>query len=112
MALDPTLGTNVAEQGQTTMRASFINAVSFPGDDAYPTGGTPNAQQFFRDLIGDRVTVMDVVGYGYAAGGALTHFVEYDNANDTLIVRVLAGTEVVDTTDISATTFRVTVFSR
>ncbi len=89
---------------------SFQEDFSFPGDGAYPTGGTVGFQALVRAATGvkEARTVQAVVDI---SGGA-TYYPVYDRANDKLKVFVRAtGVEVADTTNLSATTFRVLVLS-
>lgn len=97
-----------AQQGQTTMRPNFHQRVSIVGDGAYPTGGTTGFAALLNAALKSNPTILQVAGYGFTAG-AITHIAQYDATNDTLKVFVLAGTEVVDTTDLSAVTFDLVV---
>ena len=112
MALSALTGSVVAEQGETAMRANFIHKVEFDGDAAYATGGSVAFQQFVRDVVGEQVTIGGISGYGLnAAGTAFTHFLHYDAATDKLQVFLLAGAEVGNGVDLSATKFHAVVFS-
>lgn len=110
MALDSATGSTLGGQGQTTLRPSFIDRVTFDGDAAYPAGGSADAQAFFRAVLGDQVTVLAADGYGYTAG-AITHIARYDAANDKLVVHVIAGGEA-SPGDLSSVSFELTVISR
>lgn len=100
-----------SQQGQTTMRPSFMQNLSIVGDDAYPTGGTADFAAAINASLKSNPTVLAVSGYGKTAG-AITHFVEYDAANDKLKAYVLAGTEVPNATDLSGVTFDLMVSYR
>ena len=102
--------TKVALQGQTTMRPNFMERVTFAGDDAYPADGTPDFQAYLETQLGRKPTVLQVHGYGFT-GANITHLVNYDVANDKLLVYVLAGTPA-PASDLSAITFDVIIAYR
>lgn len=110
MAL-PVSATLVGKQGQAPLRPSFQIRLSFVGDSSYPTGGTADFSDWLAARLGYNVTPLQVVGFGKTAG-AITHFAEYDAANDKLMVFVLAGTQVPNATDISAVTFDLMISAR
>ncbi len=104
------LGTAVLAASSGSLRASFTQRVTIPGDDAYPTGGTLEfAATYLVAAMGVTPTIKSVQGYGLTSG-AITHFVRYDAANDALIVYLLStGAQVADTTDLSGVSFDLTV---
>lgn len=116
MAL-PTSATIAGSQGAKPMAPQFTDRLSHAGDDAYPAGGSADYTAFINArLFGDgsdpgKRTLLDVTGYGVTAG-AVSHFVQYDVANDKLVVYLLAGAEVTGATDLSTTTFDLAVTSR
>ena len=99
------------------MAPQFTDRISHVGDDAYPAGGSADYSDFINArLFGDasvpgKRQLLDVTGYGLTAG-AITHFVQYDVANDKLVVYLLAGAEVAGATDLSTVTFDLAVTSR
>lgn len=100
------------QQGQAPLRPSFVRRMQFPGDSAYPTGGTLNFSDYLAAELGHNPTIVEVHGYGYSGAGALTHFVRYIESTDALQVHALAGTQVANNADLSTTTFDVTVVYR
>ncbi len=85
----------------------FVNNVSFLADDAYPTGGTAAFNAFIRALFDDQRAVLCVVG-----DDGVNDY-RYDVAADKLVAFVMAtGVQVANTTDISANTAKLTVFSK
>jgi hypothetical protein len=104
-------GTAVASESAKGDRL-FVDAISFAGDSAYPTGGTLDFDGYVQALLGDQRNVLAVV-----SGDCGIYMPEYvKNAGATpgkLMVRTMVdGTEVADTTDLSAVTFNVTVISK
>jgi len=110
MALGTTV-TTVGQQGQTTMRPNGLIRLSFAGDSAYPTGGTPDFTAYLTAALKREVEVTQVFGYGKTAG-AITHIADYDATNDTLLVYVLAGTQASAAANLSTVTFDVIVAYR
>jgi len=109
------LGT-ITVTSQTVKAASApIQAVllSFPGDGAYPTGGTTGFRALVRAALARQVNIIGVFMADKCGG----YIPLYDVANDTLMV--LQGdysesadgplVEVAATGDLSATTFKVNV---
>ena len=113
-----TLGTL---EGDKPSAPLFAIDVSFEGDDAYPTGGTPNFQDAIRDAIEaanaaksdhnvrGRMDISIQCVAGFESGQYVPY---YDAANDKL--KVLDGgsatwAEVADTTDIHTTVFNLTL---
>lgn len=102
------------KQGQTTMRPNFVLNLQVAGDDAYATGGTADiaaAEGFLESNLGYQVNVTAIQGLG-KTGGAVTHFAEYDAANDKLKVYTLAGAEASNAADLSGVTFDLVIFAR
>ena len=84
--------------------------LSFAGDDAYPTGGTAGIQSSLRTTLGRNATIAGVSMQ--LCGGYVP---QYDQANDKLLVYEAGADgapldEVTATTDLSSTTFNITVF--
>lgn len=110
MALLPASVTVVSEQGETTMRPSFIHRFTIPGDAAYATGGSL-FEATMLEVAGQDVTVNSVSGYGFTAG-AITHLPYYNATTGRLLVYVLAtGAQAANAADLSAVTFDLTVIS-
>jgi hypothetical protein len=84
----------------------FFDPVTFHGDNTYPTGGTVGFQGLVRALFGDNRSVAAVIAQDCAG-----YRVTYDVASDRLKVLVAAGTEVPNTTDLSAVVFNLLVIS-
>lgn len=88
-------------------------AISFPGDAAYPTGGTAD----FEDSVREALKMGTVELVGVAALNAGGYLVGYDKPNDKLKVyrfdyaAVAAGpaVEVPNGTDLSGVTFSLSV---
>ena len=99
-----------AEGVATGVGAGVANV---PGDGAYPTGGTAAFTEFIRKkefkLYGGwRVINVE----GWAIISSVLHILKYDRVNDKLLVFTGAdGTQVADTTDLSATTFNAMVWA-
>lgn len=113
-----TLGTL---EGDKPSAPLFAIDVSFEGDDAYPTGGTPGFEELVRDAIeaankakSDKnvrgrqdITVQCVAGY--QAGQYVPY---YDAANDKLMVfdgGSATWAQVAATTDLHTTVFNLTL---
>jgi hypothetical protein len=77
--------------------------LSFPGDGAYPAGGTPSFESLVRTAMGRDVDVLCVTPCG-VNGGKLAI---YDKANDKLYIEDGAGTE--ESGNLSTTTFKLIV---
>lgn len=86
--------------------AVFLDAVSFAGDDSYPTGGSAGAKALLQAQIGSDKTPVAVMQQG-ACGGKRY---EYDMANDKLLAYDAAG-EVSNATDLSGDTVELLVLS-
>lgn len=85
----------------------FHDRISFAGDGAYPTGGTAAFETTFRTKIGSTRTIVAII-----AEDCGVYRPSYDYANKKLKVRNLTdGTEVSNATDLSGTTFNITVIS-
>lgn len=89
-------------------RSESIYCVTFTieGDDAYPTGGTLGFQAIVSQLLGrESATLLQATGW---AAGYIAH---WNATTDAFQVFNLAssGAEVANATDLSATTFQVTV---
>lgn len=83
-----------------------MDEIQFPGDNAYPAGGTPGFQAEVQKVLGKgRVTVLYVITQ--SAGGNTCY---YDADNDKL--KVFAGTTEVAAGSLAATTFRLVVVSK
>jgi hypothetical protein len=79
--------------------------MSFPGDGAYATGGTVGFGVSVKAKIGKSCEILQVIG-----GDCGVYLAQYDKTNDKLKVRKIAdGAEPTASTDLSATTFNVTV---
>jgi hypothetical protein len=88
-------------------RPGMMDILRFAGDSAYLTGGTANFRAYVRQAVGRGA--LDIIAVlGLDAGG---NRIYYDRATDKLKISVAAGTEVVNATDLSATTFTVLVIS-
>jgi hypothetical protein len=87
--------------------ASFIDVVTFAGDNSYPTGGSA-FEAAFEAKVGHDRQIMAAFGYG---GDNTVEFVPAAGVGK-LKVRAANGAEVANATDLSASTFRVTVLSR
>lgn len=80
--------------------------ISFAGDGAYPTNGTPGIQALVCTLLKKPgLELIDVI-----SGDCGDHVVHYDKANDKLKMRVIStGAEVGNGVDKSGTTINCTV---
>lgn len=96
--------TSGLQTGQVPANPTFVDNISFPGDDAYPTGGSP-FEALFRTAEGKAITVLTVV-----TNDCGEYRVAYIPATQTLMVLDADGAEVADGTNLSGTTFNVTVF--
>lgn len=101
-----------AGQGVSQLLAFHIE---FAGDDAYPTGGTTGFEDTVRSAV-DRGDIDVLAIIPDDCGGFVP---VYDRDNDTLMVYQGDNdaaqddplVEVPDTTDLSATTFKMTVLA-
>lgn len=104
--------TPVLNGGEGPNQNVFVDSITFPGDTAYPTGGSVAFQNFFQSkatVYGGR-RVLHVDGWAYS-GGAL-YLLKYDRANNKLRAFVAStGAEVGDTTNMSSMTVNATVWS-
>jgi len=82
-----------------------VQPMSFPGDASYPTGGTATFGATVKTKLGKSCEILQVIG-----GDCGVYLALYDKGNDKLKVRkIVDGTEPTATTDLSGTTFNVTV---
>jgi hypothetical protein len=103
MALGAMIGVNAAAaQGPI-----FFDTVTLVGDGAYPTGGSTGLQAKLQTLRGDGRVIIEVQ-VNFAAG----YEVRYDPLTDVLMVYSGAGVEVTNATDLSGTTFKLTIKSK
>ena len=92
---------------------AYFDLISFPGDTAYPTGGTADFEAFVQEALGHNATVLAVIpAHSLTGATPAVYHVRYDAANDKLLVLDAALAEVADTTDLSGTTFQVLVVSQ
>lgn len=110
--------------GQKPSAPTFVVDVEFVGDDSYPTGGTTEFTEAIRDAVeAARAALSDSNVRGrsnfeiicVAAADAGQYVPWYDKDNDTLFVRdggAATWTEVANTTNLSATTFKLTLLCR
>lgn len=100
--------TRGSEVGGQASAPIFVERLSFPGDSAYPTGGTAAFEVAYQAATAQGRTIVTVV-----SDDCGDNKVEYDRVNDKLKVRVIStGAEVANTTDLSGVTFNVTVISK
>jgi hypothetical protein len=106
MAIGTITEKTVAAQGNAT--PIFLKPVSFAGDGAYATGGTADFQASVRADLGPALEVVEVI-----SGIAGNYIAQYDKANDKLLIRQISdGAEVANATDLSGTTFNLTLVCR
>ena len=102
------LGTVVVRDSADAFSQIFVTTIEVPGDSSYPTGGTASISTVISTALASaKKGVVDVVA---VLGGAIGYTCLYDAANDKLIVLDDAMAQVTNTTNLSATTFRLTVF--
>lgn len=88
---------------------TFTDRISFAGDNAYPTGGTPGFKALFQAKTKDQRQPIAVVAQDTNG----LYSVGYDEVNDKLkVFSVQNHAEVANATDLSATTFVVVVTSK
>lgn len=102
------LGTATRTAGESGQgERLFVDVLTFLGDDAYPTGGTPAFDEYVQALLGDSRNVVGVVMIG-DCGDNMPIYV-----GGKLMVKVIStGVEVANTTDLSGATFTVMVISK
>lgn len=62
MALaNPSIVSTSGHPGAAASEPLYATRIAFDGDSAYPAGGTPDFQQFFRTLTGQTRTVVGVM---------------------------------------------------
>lgn len=94
--------------GAKVSAPTFVDRLSFAGDASYPTGGTVDFEGSVRTKIGDNRTVIGIFAEDCGAYRPV-----YDNATDKLkVYQTSDGAEVSNATNLSATTFKVVVFSK
>jgi hypothetical protein len=94
------------ERKQASAPLGFAE-LSFPGDGAYPTGGTADFATLVAAAMKKDVAVLNVVQLGLNGGNAVI----YDKANDKLICEVKAtGVEVANGVNLAGVTFLVGVW--
>lgn len=86
----------------------YFDVISFAGDGAYPTGGTAAFEAFVIAAVGSGAR--DVVAIVPLDCGVYRPV--YDYAANKLKVQTEAFAEVANTTNLSATTFRLLVISK
>jgi hypothetical protein len=84
-----------------------VFSITFAGDSSYPTGGTASFNAYVQALLKREVKVAAVLKA--ASTGVYTPI--YDLANDTLYVEDKDGVEVTNATNLSATTFKLTILA-
>lgn len=103
-------GALTVKTGEAPGAPTFVVSISFDGDDSYPTGGTLAFQQFVRNIVTGTpsLEIVDVI-----SGDCGNHKAEYLKGTDALKVRLIStGAEVANSTDLSSTTFNLTVLAR
>ena len=106
------LGTMTSISESAGVGPVFIDDVSFPGSSSYTTNGDTGVAAKLQALRGD--SRQPISGQVYASGGFVA---EYDAFNDKLVVYKEADTagalvQVTATTNLSGTTFKMTVVSK
>jgi hypothetical protein len=98
-----------ASSGGAPSAPVFRDHVSMPGDSSYPTNGSAFLAAFQAAVGVKSARVIDAV---HDVGGVAGHYPVYDKANGKLKIFVrTTGVEVANTTDLSATTFKLLVES-
>jgi hypothetical protein len=85
---------------------TFHDLLTFIGDAAYPTGGSPGFAALLQSLFGDHRTPLAIISQDCAGYDAV-----YDPTNDKVKVYAANNTEVANATNLSAVTFKVLVIS-
>jgi len=109
--------TRAAAESVQSDDALFFDSISFLGDGAYPTGGSPGLDTLVQALVGDSRDIIAVIpgdcgGYvpAYVPGtldGLLKVYQgDNDNAADAPLI------EVPNATDLSSVTFTLMVISK
>lgn len=99
------LGAMTKQESVGAVGPVFYDRISFAGDGAYPTGGTPGFQTAIQALLKAGRKVLTVI-----PGDCGDNLVTYDSANDKLKCRVAStGAEVANAANLSAVTFNLTV---
>lgn len=103
-------GTLQAAAGGAPSAPLTVDVISFPGDAAYPAGGTAGFQAYVRALLGGQAkTLLAVIDVGKLAG----HYAVYDHEGDKLQVFVrTTGVEAAPAANLSASTFRLAVVAQ
>lgn len=104
--------TSVLEAGKSPSDPLMVINATIVGDGAYPTGGTASFSATLSAALPRTVEVVGVQGYGIAGG--VTYLLQYDAANDKLVVLDGADNmdEVDDTTSLASVTFKATIWAR
>jgi hypothetical protein len=99
--------TLVDTAGNKPSAPTFVDAVDVEGPASYATGGHVLG---LAALIGEGKTILGAVVLPEGAN-ANAEAGEYDEGNDKLIIRSLAGVEVTAATDLTGQVLRLLVFS-
>jgi hypothetical protein len=104
------LGTITSRDSVAVVGPVFIDRVSFPGDSAYPTGGTTGFLAKLQAVIGADKAIVAVLPqdcggytpvYDYTNDKLKVYYSDNNNTSDGPAI------EVPNTTDLSGTTFNV-----
>ena len=102
-----------SETGEAPGAPTFFIRVSFPGDGAYPSDGTPDFQAFLRAAVDGRaVEIIDII-----PGDCGGYIPVYDKTNDKLKVYEQTDTATAPlietaTSNLSGSTFNLTAVCR
>jgi hypothetical protein len=102
--------TKVKKVGQKPSAPTFCDLITFPGDGAYPAGGTPGFLALLQAAFGQARTIIAVIDQ--TDPGVGLNFVEYDHTNDKLFMRVRTTGVESAVANQSAITYRVMVISQ
>jgi hypothetical protein len=108
MALDPTQINVLREFGGAPNNPQFTDVLSFPADNAYPTGGYTGFSAFVSIALNGTRQVLSVSNNKNSG-----HYTaQYDFVNDALVViDTTTGLEVANGTDLHALVLQLQVLS-
>jgi hypothetical protein len=85
----------------------FMDRIEFDGDDAYVAGGTADFEAAYQALVGANRTIVAVLDANIG-----NEVLQYDHANDKLMVRLLSTGAEVGNGDLSGTKYHCTIVSK
>lgn len=102
------LGTITVVEQMAAQGPLFMDRVTIVGDDAYASGGSAGVEAAFQAAVGSEREIVGIINDD-SNGDAL---LQYDHANDKLLVRLISTGAESAVSDQSGTTYKLTVISK